>query len=145
MQSLSPIGQVVPSEISELSSLRAGSDCTFRKGKAVVVAVSAPGVGDVTTETLDDTGVARLEVSDGVEVSLTGLVVRSSGPEVDEVVDLVPEVDLRHHHFARGDWHPLVCLAVDDVDVLVALRAKDQGEAAAILGVHWRLIHLHPS
>ena len=44
--------------------------------------------------------------------------------KVDEMRLLVPVVELCCHHLAGGDGHPLVGVAVDDVDVLVAVGGE---------------------
>ena len=65
--------------------------------------------------------------------------------KVDEMLLLVPVVQLGGHHLAGGDGHPLVGVAVDDVDVLVAVGREHHGELPAVLGEDGRLVQLHPA
>ena len=82
--------------------------------EAVVAAGSSPGVEFVAAQTGYEAGLAGLEVGHFVEMSFPGGVLLR-GLEVDLVVDLVPVVDVGHHHPAAGDGDPLVGVSVDHI------------------------------
>ena len=86
----------------------------------------------------------NLEVGDFVEMPLPRRVLLG-GLEVDLVVDLVPMVDVGHHHPAAGDGDPLVGVPVDHVHLLVPVGREGHGEPPPVLGEEGRLLQLQPA
>ena len=82
--------------------------------EAVVAAGASPGVELIAAETSHQAWLAGLEVGHFVQMSLPRRVLLG-GLEVDLVVDLVPVVDVGHHHPPAGDGDPLVGVSVDHI------------------------------
>ena len=86
----------------------------------------------------------NLEVGDFVEMPLPRRVLLG-GLEVDLVVDLVPVVDVGHHHPAAGDGDPLVGVPVDHVHLLVPVGREGHGEPPPVPREEGRLLQLKPT
>ena len=82
--------------------------------EAVVAAGSTASVELLAAEAGHQARLSRLEVRHLVQMSLSGRVLLR-GLEVDLVVDLVPVVDVGHHHPPAGDGDPLVGVSVDHI------------------------------
>ena len=101
------------------------------KLEAVVTAVASASIGHRAAQALDHTRPTRFEISHRVEVAFARPS-DSGGSEKYLVINLIPKVQVSHHHLARGDGHSLVSVSVDHVDMFVAFRGENHGKLSAI-------------